>query len=66
MLRLRAGSIKLIHIRIEDSIPVAWGYLSYGIDTGGCDFIAIDYDFVNNSPYLRVDNKNEDFIVKFY
>jgi len=45
---LKGGSIKLIHTRIEDSLPVSWGYISYGIDMGGCDFTAIDCDFVNN------------------
>jgi hypothetical protein len=45
----RGGSIKLSHTRIEDSIPVAYGGLSYGIEMGGCDFTAIDCDFVNNT-----------------
>ena len=42
-------SIKLSHDRINDSIPVSWGYLSYGIDMGMCDFTAVDCDFVNNA-----------------
>jgi hypothetical protein len=45
----QSGSIKLSHTRIEDSIPVAYGYNSYGIDMGGCEFTAIDCDFVNNA-----------------
>jgi hypothetical protein len=45
---LQGGSIKLIHTRIENSIPVSWGYISYGINMGGCDFTAFDCDFVNN------------------
>jgi len=45
----KGGSIKLIRTRIEDSIPVAYGYLSYGVEVGGCDFTAIDCDFVNNA-----------------
>ena len=45
----QGGSIKLIHTKIENSIPVSWGYISYGIDMGGCDFTAIDCNFVSNT-----------------
>ena len=49
--KVRQCSIKLSHDRINDSIPVSWGYRSYGIDMGMCDFTAVDCDFVNNAGF---------------